>query len=198
MSSCGDRYLVFDSYEENRQRLWRTDADGSNPVRLSEEVLTSDCSPDGKWVLYNSRNKLYRLPIEGGTPTEISLGVDFYGVISPDGQWIAYEYQEGSPVPLQKIAVIPAAGGSPLHVFGWPTGAHGLRWSPNQKGVQYLLTKNGATNVWEQPLAGGALRQITNFTSGSIFDFSWTRDGKQLLLAKGENTSDVVLISNFH
>jgi hypothetical protein len=30
-----------------------------------------------------------------------------------------------------------------------------------------------------------------------IFDLSWTRDGKQLLLAKGENTSDVVLIRNF-
>jgi Tol biopolymer transport system component len=197
ISSCGDRYLVFDSYEENRQRLWRTDADGSNPVRLSEEVVTSDCSPDGKWVLYNSRNKLYRLPIEGGTPAEISLRIDFYEVISPDGQWIAYEYQEGSPMPLRKMEVIPAAGGSPLHVFGWPTGASGLRWSPNQKGLQFLLTKNGATNVWEQPLAGGAPRQITNFTSGRIFDFAWTRDGKQLLLARGENTSDVVLISNF-
>lgn len=98
---------------------------------------------------------------------------------------------------LPKIAVIPAAGGSPLHVFSQPSGAQGLRWSPDQKGVQYLLMKNGATNVWEQSLAGGAPRQITNFTSGSIFDFSWTRDGKQLLLAKGEWTSDVVLISNF-
>jgi hypothetical protein len=63
--------------------------------------------------------------------------------------------------------------------------------------LQYLLTKNGATNVWEQPLVGGAPKQITNFTTGQIFDFSWTRDGKQLLLAKGEMTSDVVLISNF-
>jgi hypothetical protein len=48
-----------------------------------------------------------------------------------------------------------------------------------------------------QPLTGGALRQITNFTSGLIFDFSWSRDGRQLFLAKGENTSDVILISNF-
>ena len=72
-----------------------------------------------------------------------------------------------------------------------------LHWSPDQKGLQYLLTRNGATNVWEQPLAGGTPHQVTNFTSGRIFDFSWTRDGKQLLLAKGEDTSDVVLISNF-
>jgi hypothetical protein len=38
---------------------------------------------------------------------------------------------------------------------------------------------------------------VTDFTSGQIFDFGWSRDGKQLLLAKGENTSDVLLISNF-
>jgi hypothetical protein len=36
-----------------------------------------------------------------------------------------------------------------------------------------------------------------HLTSGQIFDFAWSRDGKQLLLAKGEETSDVLLISNF-
>jgi hypothetical protein len=43
----------------------------------------------------------------------------------------------------------------------------------------------------------GALHAVTNFTSGRILDFSWTRNGKQLPLAEGENTSDVVPISNF-
>ncbi len=78
-----------------------------------------------------------------------------------------------------------------------PIGASKLRWSPDQKSVQYLLTRRGATNVWEQPLAGGPPRQVTDFTSGHIFDFVWSRDGKQLLLAKGEETSDVLLVSNF-
>ncbi|MFI5059434.1 MAG: protein kinase [Candidatus Acidiferrales bacterium] len=198
MSICGDRYLVFDSFEENKPRLLRTDADGSNPARLSEDVNNSDCSPDGKWVLYSSEHDLYRIPIEGGAPTELATTpYGAYGVISPDGKWIAYGYQEGNPVPVPKVAVLSAAGGSPLHVFALPSGTNGLHWSPDQKGLQYLLTRKGATNVWEQPLTGGAPRQVTNFTSGLIFDFSWTRNGKQLLLAKGEDTSDVVLISNF-
>ncbi|HEY2459390.1 MAG TPA: protein kinase, partial [Candidatus Acidoferrum sp.] len=47
MSSCGDRYLVFDSYEENKLRLFRSDADGSNPTKLSDDTFNSDCSPDG-------------------------------------------------------------------------------------------------------------------------------------------------------
>jgi serine/threonine protein kinase/Tol biopolymer transport system component len=198
MSSCGDRYLVFDSYEENRLRLFRSDADGSNPTKLSDDTFNSDCSPDGKWVLFNATHKLYRLPIEGGTPVELYTarnGVS--GAISPDGKWIACAYQELDPAPASKIAVIPAEGGAPTGVFVRPIGAGKLQWSPDQKSVQYLLTRRGATNVWEQPLAGGVPRQVTNFTSGQIFDFAWSRDGKQLLLAKGEETSDVVLLSNF-
>ena len=111
---------------------------------------------------------------------------------------IRIEYQEPGPVPTPKFAVIPAEGGSPIHVFARPSGAATFHWSPDQKGLQYTLTRKGATNIWEQPLAGGPPRQVTNFTSGRIFDFAWSRDGKQLFLAKGDVTSDVVLISNFH
>jgi Tol biopolymer transport system component len=199
MATCGDRYLIFDSYEENRVRLMRTDADGSNPIKLSEEMVDSaDCSPDGTWLLYLSENKVYRLPIDGGAP-KVIVGPHFPGdvAISANGQWIAYSDQEPGPVPANKLGVIPATGGSPVHVFDVPIGGHYLRWSPDQKGLQYLVTRNGATNVWEQPLSGGAPRQVTHFTSGRIFNFSWTRDGKQMLLAKGDVTSDVVLISNF-
>jgi eukaryotic-like serine/threonine-protein kinase len=199
MSACGDRYLVFDSFEENRLRLLRTDVDGGNTVKLTEDVINSDCSPDGTWVLFNSVNKLYRVPIDGGTPVEIFTspsGISS-GVISPDGQWIACGHQDQGPVPTPKLAVIPATGGAPVNVFIQPIGASKLRWSPDQKSIQYLLTRHGATNVWEQPLAGGPPRPVTDFTSGHIFDFAWSRDGKQLLLAKGEVTSDVLLVSNF-
>jgi serine/threonine protein kinase len=198
MSSCGDRYLVFDSYEENKLRLLRTDVDGGNTVTLSEDVFNSDCAPDGRWVLFDSAHKLYRVPIEGGTPVEIFNSENgTNGVISPDGKWVACSYQEHAPVPSSKIAVIPAAGGAPVNSFVRPIGASKMRWSPDQKSIQYLLTRRGATNVWEQPLAGGPPRQVTDFPPGRIFDFAWSRDGKQLLLAKGEENSDVLLISNF-
>jgi eukaryotic-like serine/threonine-protein kinase len=199
MSACGDRYLLFDSFEENKLRLLRTDVDGSNTVKLSDNVLNSICSPDGKWLLFDSAHKLYRVPIEGGTPVEIFGSPNgISGVaVSPDGKWIACGYQETLPVPTGKLAVIPADGGVPVNVFVRPIGSQKLRWSPDQKSLQYLLTRHGATNVWEQPLSGGPPRPVTDFTSGHIFDFAWSRDGKQLLLSKGEETSDVLLISNF-
>lgn len=198
MSSCGDKYLVFDSYENSKLLLIRSDADGSNPTKLSDDTFVSECSPDGTWVLFNAAHTLYRVPIEGGTAVELytaSNGVS--GAISPDGKWVACAYQEAGPVPASKIAVIPADGGATTATFVRPIGASRMHWAPDGKALQYLLTRRGATNVWEQPLAGGAPHPVTDFTSGRIFDFAWSRDGKELLLAKGEETSDVVLISNF-
>ncbi|HET9409397.1 MAG TPA: protein kinase [Candidatus Sulfotelmatobacter sp.] len=202
MSSCGDRYLVFDSSDGAKLQLMRSDADGSNLTKLADDIGLSECSLDGKWIAYSADSAsgatIFRIPVEGGPATEIAR-CPGGGVlaISPDGKLVAYVLQEGTPVPQLKIEVVPAEGGRSLHTFLMPTGADILRWSPEGKAVQYLLTRKGATNIWEQPLSGGEPRQVTNFTSGLIFNFSWSRDGKQLLLAKGNQTSDVVLISNF-
>jgi Tol biopolymer transport system component len=201
-SHCGDRYLLLETAGERKNQLIRTDPDGSNPVTIAENVLFATCSPDGRWAIYgaDSGHNLVRLPIEGGTPKVIAtapLGIT--GAISRDGKWVLVESQEMGPDsnPIQKISVIPAEGGAAVHVFPAPVGVSRAWWSPDGKAIQFVLTKKGAGNIWEQPLAGGDLRQVTNFTSGQIFGFNWTDDGKDLLLARGAAHSDVVLISNF-
>jgi serine/threonine protein kinase/Tol biopolymer transport system component len=204
MSNCSDHYIIFNSYTGTKAELWRTDADGSNPTRLvQQDVGEEDCSPDGKWLVYttgtSAGGKIYRMSVDGGTPTEIASATGGGGNarISPDGKFVAYSLQEGSPIPQSKYGVIPATGGSAPQTFLRPPGSGPARWSPDGKGLDFLLTRKGATNVWEQPLAGGEPHLVTDFTSGRIFGFSWSRDGKQLFLAKGIRTSDVVLISNF-
>ncbi len=199
ISACGDRYLVFDSYRDGRIALWRADADGSNGVKLLDEVRDSECSPDGKWIFYSVKDTIYRMPSEGGEGTKlVSVPLEAFLVrVSPDGTQVAFGYQEGSPVPVVKLGTIAATGGTPQFISQVPIGGRSMRWAPSGKGLEYRLTRNGASNIWEQPLAGGEPHPITKFTSGLIFDFAWSRDGKQLMLAKGNETSDVILISNF-
>lgn len=36
---------------------------------------------------------------------------------------------------------------------------------------------------------------MTRFNTGRIFNFTWTRDRKHLLLARGQSTRDIVLIT---
>jgi Tol biopolymer transport system component len=72
-----------------------------------------------------------------------------------------------------------------------------LRWKPDGKAIHFVLTRGGVSNLWEQPLSGGAPKQVTQFRTGNIFGYSWSRDGKNIAVAWGERNSNVVLISKF-
>jgi serine/threonine protein kinase/Tol biopolymer transport system component len=224
-SACGDgRYIVYAAYREQKVGVWRMDTDGSNPVRIADETLANgpQCSPDGKWVVY-LRSPSWtplRLTITGEKPPQViaqdtvvagstALALDsfqFSAEISQDGKRIAYLTLPSSPVENpgspsasrpNQLKVIPFEGGTPLYQFDWPPSASGPRWAPGGEAVEYVLTRNGVSNVWQQKLTGGPPKQITNFESGLIFYFEWSPNGGQLALTRGNLSSDVVLISNF-
>ncbi len=77
-----------------------------------------------------------------------------------------------------------------------PANAQPARWSPGSDAIDFVLKRGGVSNIWRQPLNGSPAKQVTNFKSGEIFDFAWSRDGKRLLLTQGHLSSDVALISN--
>jgi len=203
LASC-DGAVVFNSFHDDTVDLIHVDADGLNPTLLFKgDIGPPTCSNDGRDVFFASKVKPYailRLPSGGGDPIEIakSPGYEIRSrlSISPDGKLLVYAYDEALPATGTKLAVIPASGGAPLQTFEVPSDVSDLHWSPDGKRLQYLLTRNGTTNLWEQPVAGGEPQQFTKFSSGRIFDFGWSADGKQLLLARGETSSNVVLLSH--
>jgi len=67
-------------------------------------------------------------------------------------------------------------------------------WAPDESGLDYVATRAGVSNIWRQPLTGGAPVQITHFKAGKIFSLAWSRDGRWLSFAGGSNRSDVVLM----
>jgi len=201
---CG-RFVVFTSNQSETINLMRVNRDGTHSTKLASGNLWAPvCSPDGEFVFYESvehPQKIWKVPVGGGAPVKVGEDladqVDDRVAISPDGKFLAYMYTQYGHVPSHgwSVAVIPTSGGR--RVRNLKVSADGcLHWSPDGKGLQYLLTKDGAVNVWEQPLAGGQPKQLTRFTSGQIFDFNWSADYTQLLLARGSVSSDAVLISD--
>ena len=70
-----------------------------------------------------------------------------------------------------------------------------LAWTTDGSAVVYVLTSGGVSNLWAQPINGTPPKQLTDFTSERIFRFAFSRDGKQLALSRGTQTSDVILIN---
>jgi len=204
---CG-QFVVFtlETFHRERKGLMRADADGAKVTKLAGgHVRGAACSPDGKFIFYDTLDrpqKIRKVAVEGGTPIEIAEipvdGFESHLTLSRDGRSLAYLYRESfqAPAPV-KLVVIPAAGGPPLKQFSVPGGILSLRWSPDGRGLQYTLDifAGAAGNIWEQPLAGGKPKQLTNFTSGQIYDFSLSADGKHLLMTRGVLNGDVVLLS---
>ena len=193
--------------------VMRADLDGGQPHAIKGTNVWGfvHCTPDGKWVVYNwgTGKKLFKVPVEGGTPIELTDRTCIPSALSPDGRWIACHYlpEEGAP----KLAIIPFAGGPPVKVFDLPSTVVCLRqpgqsnkgfltpfsWTPDGHAVAFVDNRDGVGNLWAQPIEGGAPVKLTHFTAEGISFFAWSRDGKQIALARGTSTDDAVLITNF-
>jgi len=204
-SVCQDsNIIVFQSMLEGRTDIWRMDADGSHVTQLTKSgsAVGPLCSSTGSQsVLYYDRGKNWRIPLGGGAPTQVNINnlTAVPAGYSPDGKLVAYDaFSPEGDVPTG-IAVIRAAGGEPIYRFSLRGDANfqRLRWTTNGTGLDYFLTNNGVGNIWRQAIPKGSPLQVTNFTSGQIFSFDWSRDGKELYLARGSVLSDIVLITNF-
>jgi eukaryotic-like serine/threonine-protein kinase len=216
LSACPDgRTLVFSwvgGGGEMGINLWRINADGTNPVRLTtgSREDSAACSPDSKSVYFRDlgSEQLYRVSIEGGKPEPVPGSRVPHGIvgssilsISPDGKTLAFlstaELPGAGLTSVQKMELVPLDGGPNPEVRTLDPNPHtsgGPRFTADGKAVVYAIRENGVDNLWEQPLEGGTGRQITNFTKDRIFDWHFSSDGKSLAMIRGHVESDAVLL----
>jgi Tol biopolymer transport system component len=201
LSACSDgKHVIYDSWHDGSISLWRSAADGSNPLKLASLAVVgaSLCAPDSKSVVYGADGAIWRVSIDGGKAEKLDLPFSQLAY-SRDGKLLFYTSQkiEGG-VMKSNFVVLPAGGGAPLYTVQIPYGARSARFTPDGKAIAFILSRNRAANIWEQPLSGGSPVQLTKFTTGNMFAFSWSQDGKQLAFSSGQNKTDVVMMSGFH
>jgi serine/threonine protein kinase/Tol biopolymer transport system component len=201
------RYIVYVSYDGRHPHIYRRNADGTNLKQLTsggDEDLPR-FTPDGKWVVYHSINdknfySIRKVSLDGGEPITLVSDWSTQPDVSPDGKKVAcFAKQEGATV--WEIFVVPIEGGSPIATFALPNTVEpewpGLRWTPDGKHLTYVSTVQGVSNIWSQALKGGKPKQLTDFKENQIFFFDWSLTNQKLVLVRGSENRDLILVSEF-
>jgi serine/threonine protein kinase len=196
---CPDGKVLFVSDRSGIHQVWKMDSDGSHQQQLTEGdgEYGPYCSQDSQWFAYFGTiaggQFIFKMPTTGGTPTKLTDRDSIWPSISPDGQWIAFNYADQSPT----VTVISSSGSQPPKTVALPATANCCMWSTDSRSLEYVDVLEGVPNFWSRPVSGGAAKQITHFTSQeSIRDFALSRDGTMLAILRGTENSDAVLFSN--
>lgn len=135
-------------------------------------------SPDGKFFLFNSKGRMFKLAREGGEPQMLESGFanrcnNDHG-LSPDGTQLAISHHgEGGK---SRIYLLPASGGTPVEVTKLgPSYWHG--WSPDGKTLAYCAERNGNFDIYTIPAAGGDETRLTT-VAGLDDGPDYTPDGR--------------------
>lgn len=203
VSADGRRIVFVSNRAGGAFNIWRMDADGSNPLQLTRGrgENFAHFTPDGRWVIYatigyGQSNAIWKVPVDGGEPIKLTEKPASWPFVSPDGKSFVCVYGNDPSSP-SKLAVIPIDGGEPTKMFDIPqTFNANTVWLPDNRGIAFLDSRTGTNNIWLQPLSGGKLVQLTDFTSDGVAAYDFARDNRLAATRSVESTS-IVLIKNF-
>ena len=184
-TSRDGQFTVFSGLDNGLHRINR---DGTGLLTLVEQNAGGPAiTPDGKTVLFSPFGLpgLFSVPIGGGPVTQLTkLFVASAPSVSPDGKRILF----GSGNPGTSILCdLPACTNQkelPLKNY---------QWAPDGQGIAFI-NEDDRRNLWEQPLDGGRPRPLTKFADARILEFSYSPDGKRLVLSRGYLADDIVLL----
>ena len=205
-SACEDgRTVVFGSNSAIGDRVWKIDVQtGVSSVLTDGPSESFPMCATGNQVFYleqgNGSSFIFKLSLAGGPPVRLSDRTAFSPPFpSVDGRHVAFATpgKDGRVV----LAVVSADKGAleaePTIPPTLDQTAHSAEWAPDNQSMVLSDFRSGTPNIWSLPVLGkGPERQLTHFTSGAIWAFHYTRDGKSVAYARGNNLSDVVLFTS--
>ena len=204
------RYIVFCSTRARTMNIWRMNSDGTQPLQLttgSYEDLPS-VTADSKWVIYRTGNDIRKVSIDGGLQ-QMVLSREVQGPsLSPDGRLLAFFINDQPDSQVWHLEIYDFTLRSIVKRFALPdstrpfngmsyTPDNRLRWTPDGKGLAYVSSSNGASNIWIQPLNSGQFRKLTDFKEAEITSFAWSDDGRQIVLVRDTRAYVPVLVRLF-
>lgn len=194
----GEIYYV--SADDKLPHIWRMKFNGANPAQITtSEDYNPDISSDGSWLIFDSwrsgSRSIWKMKTGSKDTATLLRSSATKPKFSPDGSLVACKFYDEKAM-RERMAVLNFSDGTPVSIFDFPhTASDDYRWSPDGKLIHYVDTRKGVSNVWFYDPMNGRTAPVTTFTSGRIFDFAWSPDKINLALARGQITSDIIILT---
>jgi Tol biopolymer transport system component len=195
-----DGRVAFAVGRPGRTLLYVMNPDGTNArvVTGSLELRGAPAwSPDGRSVTIAANvggmPNLFRIALDGAsTPLVREYSVD--PAWSPGGEFLVYSGADvGTTFPVKAVAGSGAPHAIPALTLS--RGGRRLRFLPGRPALLALRGAIQHKDLWLIDLETGAERQLTKLPPGfSVRDFDVSPDGREVVLERTEDHSDVVLI----
>jgi len=195
------RSIAFSVRQHGQTLLYVMQADGTNARIVCDSLNLQGApawGPDAQSITSSGVDHgvphLYRVPVDGSSP---ALFVQEYSVDpawSPDGRFLVYSGPDiGTTFSVKAVTADAAA--HPLPALTLTRGARHLTFLPGGRALVLLRGEIQHKNLWLIDLETGAERQLTNLAPDfDIRDFDVSPDGREVVLERAQEHSDVVLL----
>jgi Tol biopolymer transport system component len=199
--SSDGRQIAFSVRQSGRTLLYVMQPDGTN-ARIASDTLDLQgapaWSPDGQSITSAAEDHgvphLFRVPVDGRAPVALVQEYSVDPTWAPDGRFVVYSGPDiGTTFSVK--AVTAEAAVHPLPALTLTRGARHLAFLPGGRSLVLLRGEIQHKNLWLIDLETGAERQLTNLTPDfDIRDFDISPDGREVVLERVQEHSDVVLL----
>ena len=201
--SPNGRYLAFEFHPKERSEIYLAEVPGGLPHLLPTIAGADNLSPswshDGKWIYFASKRgtepfQIWKIPLQGGSPTRITSNGGISPVESPDGQFLYYsKYERGG------IWRTPLQGGQESEVLSAIEGGGWPNWGLTRDGIYFLrFGKYPLVAIAFFEFATGKTIPIWSLEKEPGWGLSLSADGKSIVYIQNEFLeSNLMLVKNF-
>jgi Tol biopolymer transport system component len=199
------RQICFSLRRGGRAGLYVMNANGTNVQTLAaglEVRGAATWSPDGKWVAVAGNRgdgtRLFKVPLDGGAPIELTSTLSINPVWSPDGGLILYSEQQRAGQ-LEVKAMTPDRTPVPVvspQIVGF-NAANRYQFLPAGDALIVLEGVLGASqNFYKVDLATGARRQLTDLDGTDVIrNFDVSPDGTRIVFDRWRQHADIAMMT---